>query len=135
MRGLESQLEDRTAVAQYQQMVGRIRRLVRASVPSGDTVLVVSKGDDALLQLGNRQAWHFPQGENGVYAGYYPDSAGAAIIHLEALRAKGAAYLVFPAAAFWWLEFHGGPVLTEPAPTSKNFLTHVCGFCHESGEG
>ena len=37
-----------------------------------------------------------------LYAGYYPDNSLSAIAHLEALRAEGADYLVFPATAFWW---------------------------------
>ncbi len=54
-----------------------------------------------------RQAWHFPQTEEGVYAGYYPASSAEAIAHLEELRAKGAEFLLFPKTAFWWLEHYG----------------------------
>jgi GT2 family glycosyltransferase len=84
----------------------RCPQLVRSVIPRGATVLVASKGDDALLRLGSRRAWHFPHGDDGLYAGYYPASAGAAIVHLEALRAKGAEYLVFPSPALWWLEHY-----------------------------
>jgi GT2 family glycosyltransferase/SAM-dependent methyltransferase len=108
LRGLQAEQEDQTAADCYQRIVGRIRRLVRTVVPAGETVMVVSKGDEALLQLGKHRAWHFPQAENGDYAGHYPESAGAAIIHMEALRAKGAAYLVFPTPAFWWFEHYAG---------------------------
>jgi hypothetical protein len=71
-------------------------------------VVVVSKGDDELLRLDGRWAWHFPQSEDGVYAGQYPASEEEAIAHLESLRAKGAQFLLFPATAFWWLEHYEG---------------------------
>lgn len=70
------------------------------------TVIVVSKGDSRLLDLPCRQAWHFPQTEGGVYAGYYPADSATAIAHLEALRAKGGEFLLFPCTAFWWLEHY-----------------------------
>jgi arylsulfatase A-like enzyme len=75
-------------------------------VPVMASVLVVSRGEEALLHVGGRQAWHFPQAEDGGYAGYYPADSAEAITHLEALRAKGAQYLLFPATAFWWLEHY-----------------------------
>jgi hypothetical protein len=69
-------------------------------------VLVVSKGDEALLGvLGNRGA-HFPQDERRAWAGYYPADSAAAIDHLEALRADGAAFIVFPWSARWWLRHY-----------------------------
>ena len=74
------------------------------TVPARSTVIVVSKGDDALLDLGGRSAWHFPQGKDGVYAGYYPANNAEAITHLEWLHGKGGEFLVFPKTAFWWLE-------------------------------
>ena len=45
-----------------------------------------------------------------MYAGHYPADSSEAITQLEALRAKGAEYLLLPDTAFWWLddypEFH-----------------------------
>ena len=68
-------------------------------------MVVVSRGDEALLDLGDgRLGWHFPQEEGGVYAGYYPADSAEAIAHLEELREKGAGFLLFPETAFWWLE-------------------------------
>ena len=75
-------------------------RVASSSCPD---VLVVSKGDDELLKLGGCKAWHFPQTGQGVYAGYYPADSAAAIAQLEALRAKGGQFLLFPSTAFWWL--------------------------------
>jgi len=91
---------------QYQQLVERIRMVAHATLPSDSTVLVVSKGDDELLKLNGRPAWHFPQTEDGIYAGYYPADSTAAIEQLETLRASGADFLLFPSTALWWLDHY-----------------------------
>jgi glycosyltransferase involved in cell wall biosynthesis len=89
----------------YQLLIVRIREAVCAALPPGATVVVVSKGDEELLELGEgRRGWHFPQNEEGVYAGYYPAGDSEAIAHLEELRDRGAEFLLFPGTAFWWLE-------------------------------
>jgi GT2 family glycosyltransferase len=87
----------------YRDLVERIRGLVQDAVPPGATVAVISKGDSDLLKLEGRRAWHFPQGENGTYAGHYPASSEACIAELERLRLNGAEFLVIPATARWWL--------------------------------
>jgi hypothetical protein len=73
-------------------------------IPPGAIFLVVSKGDDALLQLAGCTGWHFPRTENGAYAGHHPADSAEAIAHLESLRAQGARYLLFPSTSFWWLD-------------------------------
>jgi hypothetical protein len=78
---------------------------VVATVPAGATVAVVSKGNDNLLAFPGRKGWHFPQQQDRRYLGYNPEK-DQAIAHLEALRAKGGEYLVFPETAFWWLEYY-----------------------------
>jgi radical SAM protein with 4Fe4S-binding SPASM domain len=90
----------------YWQLVGRIQEVVRASLPPDATVIVVSRGDEELLKLDGREAWHFPQTEGGLYAGAYPADSQAAIRHLEALRARGGQYLLFPSTALWWLHHY-----------------------------
>ena len=108
--GAKARLEVDSATVfdrRYTELISRIRDIVQASLPASATVMVVSKGDERLLDLGGRQAWHFPQNEAGSYAGYYPADSAAAIAHLEALRAKGADFLLFPHAALWWLEHYG----------------------------
>ena len=90
----------------YGNMVRRCRDTIQKTLPADAVVIVVSRGDDELLRLSNRCGWHFPQDENGVYAGCYPATSAAAVTHLEALRAKGGDYLVFPATAMWWLEHY-----------------------------
>jgi hypothetical protein len=75
---------------------------VRMVLPRDATVVVISKGDEQLVALDVYRAWHFPQTEDGVYAGYYPVDSTTAIDHLEALRAKGSRFLLIPGTAFWW---------------------------------
>ncbi len=90
----------------YRQLTRRIREAVRSFLPAEATVIVASKGDGELLKLDRRKAWHFPQSEGGAYAGYYPSSSTAAIAHLEALRVKGAEFLLLPSPALWWLDHY-----------------------------
>lgn len=87
----------------YQRVVARVREVANLSLPLGATVLVVSKGDDELLDLNGRRVMHFPQDEAGVYAGYHPADSAEAIGQLERLRARGAGYLILPSTSFWWL--------------------------------
>ncbi len=94
--------------AQYAALVERVHALVEASVPAGATVLVVSRGDDALLELGDRRAWHFPRADDGRYRGYYPADDDDAIEQLEQLRSSGAQYLVIPSVGKWWLDHYAG---------------------------
>ena len=92
----------------YRRLVARIREVVGTALPLEATVAVVSKGDEELLELGGRrEGWHFPQDEEGVYAGYYPADSTRAIFHLEELHKKGAEFLLFPGTALWWLERYG----------------------------
>jgi GT2 family glycosyltransferase len=93
--------------AGYQRMREQIREAVGTTVPAGATVLVISRGDDALLALDGRLGWHFPRTAGGVYAGYYPADSAAAIEMLESERARGAGYLLIPETAAWWLDHYG----------------------------
>jgi GT2 family glycosyltransferase len=92
----------------YSEVVARVRETVASRVPEQAAILVVSRGDEALLDLGGRPAGHFPQQEDGTYSGYYPADSGDAIGQLEALRASGAEYLLFPKPSLWWLEHYSG---------------------------
>jgi hypothetical protein len=100
------QVLEAAVCATYASTVAHVREVVRGAVPQDATILVVSKGDDALVQLDGRRASHFPQDDGGGYAGHYPADSAAAIAHLQALLAKGANYLLFPSTAFWWLEHY-----------------------------
>jgi hypothetical protein len=92
----------------YNQIVRHVRDAVRKALPADALVLVISKGDDELLRLDGRRAWHFPRTQDGLYAGHHPVDSDAAIAHLEELRDAGARYLVIPAPSFWWLDFYTG---------------------------
>jgi GT2 family glycosyltransferase len=87
----------------YHRMLEEVRRLVDQHVPAGETVLVATKGDDALLRLDGRQAWHFPQLADGGYAGFHPADSNAAILELEELRSRGSQFLLLPSHVSWWL--------------------------------
>jgi hypothetical protein len=104
----------------YRDQVDRIRAQVRATVPEGSRVLVISRGDEALLRLDRRRGEHFPQTPTGLYAGHYPGDAEEAVAHLEALKEAGAEYLVIPAEALWWLEHY--PALKSVLETEGDLL-------------
>jgi spore maturation protein CgeB/SAM-dependent methyltransferase len=84
----------------------RICEIAGTTLPAGARALVISKGDEDLLRLGGCCGCHFPQTANGVYAGHHPANGTDTVRHLEDLKAKGADYLVIPAASFWWLDFY-----------------------------
>ena len=90
----------------YEQLRQRVRQEVQRSVPEDSTVLVVSKGDNSLLDLPGRTGWHFPRTPRGAYAGHHPASAAEAIEHLESLRQQGATHLLIPASSLWWLDHY-----------------------------
>lgn len=105
---------------QYRDQVDRIRAQVRATVPERSRVLVITRGDEALLRLERRQGEHFPQTKTGLYAGHYPADAEEAVAHLETMKAAGAEYLVIPAEARWWLEHY--PALKEALENDGELL-------------
>jgi hypothetical protein len=106
LRQTEASLATALEKIRYQQLVCRIHDVIHTALPSGCSVIVVSRGDEELLKLQRRKGWHFPQAEHGEYAGYYPVDSAGAIAHLEALRARGADFLLFPSTAFWWLDYY-----------------------------
>ncbi|HEV2762768.1 MAG TPA: class I SAM-dependent methyltransferase, partial [Pyrinomonadaceae bacterium] len=137
----------------YARTLRLVREAARAYVPAGARVAVVSKGDEELLKLGgSRRAWHFPQHEDGTYAGHYPATSAAASDHLEHLRRKGARFLLIPSTFRWWLEhyadfarqlearhklLHDGPgglvyELQEPRP-EPDYLRKLQSDWHEFG--
>jgi hypothetical protein len=89
-------------------LVAEVQARARELIPSGATVLVAGKGDDALLRLGDSRGFHFPSDDDGRYAGYHPAGDTAAIAHLEALRARGADHLLLPKTTLWWLDHYHG---------------------------
>jgi len=81
----------------------QMRAVVASILPPDSSVLVVSNGDPALIELGRCVGLHFPQDGDGEYAGYHPADSETAIRHLEELRQRGAQYIVFPKPSAWWL--------------------------------
>jgi GT2 family glycosyltransferase len=92
----------------YTEMVERVRQRVVNAIPLKATVLMVSRGDDELLRLGGRPAWHFPGGADGSYAGHHPADSREAVALVEEQRLAGAEYIVFPATAAWWFDHYEG---------------------------
>jgi GT2 family glycosyltransferase len=92
----------------YRELVERLRQAVVHAVPTGATVLVVSRGDDELLRVDGRRAWHFPRTDDGAYGGHHPADSREAIAWLETQRAAGADHIAFPATGIWWLEHYEG---------------------------
>jgi GT2 family glycosyltransferase len=92
----------------YEREAEQVREAVKETVPSGSTVLVISRGDEELLQLNGRRAQHFPQAEDGAWAGHHPADSEEAISHLESLRERGAEFLVVPPTYLWWLRHYEG---------------------------
>ena len=92
----------------YSRLQQQIRKKVQMATPADCTVLVASKGDGELLRFRQRQGWHFPQADSGVYAGHHPANDDEVVSHLEALRARGAQYLLIPAPTLWWLDHYTG---------------------------
>ena len=87
-------------------LVGQVRNTMEAVMPAESRALVVSRGDDRMLEVNGRTAGHFPQGDDGQYLGHHPADSAEAIARLEALRLAGAQFLVIPSTAFWWLDHY-----------------------------
>ncbi|HEX2024615.1 MAG TPA: glycosyltransferase [Acidimicrobiales bacterium] len=84
-------------------LAGRVRRMVAGLVGDGDVVVVVSRGDESLLDLGTGRAHHLPATDDGTYARDYPATGSEAVALVEAARGRGATHLLVPAPASWWL--------------------------------
>jgi hypothetical protein len=84
----------------------KLRQMIDNVVPKNATVAVVSKGDDELLELNGRSAWHFPRNELGKYLGRHPADSNEAVRYLEAVRHEGANFLIFPEPSLWWLDYY-----------------------------
>jgi GT2 family glycosyltransferase len=109
---------------EYEQAVAGMREQVERGVPVGATALILSRGDSELLRIGERDARHFPSGEDGRYLGRHPADDSEAIELLEAQRAEGAGYLVIPAAETWWLRHYRG--------FAEHLEAHSTAAAHES---
>ena len=81
-------------------------RTVDRLLPVNARVLVLSGGDEDVIRFKRCRGAHFPQDMSGEHARYSLPGSSAAIAHLEALRFRGAEYLVVPAAAGPWFDLY-----------------------------
>ena len=103
------QLEQEAREQDRSSGVAQVQAAVEAHLPrGGGPIAVVSHGDDELVRLEGHIGWHFPQTDEGVYAGHHPVDSDAAIHHLEDLRRRGARYLLIPETSSWWLTHYVG---------------------------
>lgn len=93
----------------YDQAVQALRELVAANVPDRAEVLVISRGDPALVDLAGRRSRHFPADLTGTWAGHHPALGAAAAMLVE--QRGDADHLVVPAASSWWFDTY--PELVE----------------------
>jgi hypothetical protein len=94
------------ALAALPPLPARLRALSSCHLPDGAVVVVVSRGDPQLLDIGPAQARHFPATADGAYAGEYPPTGAAAVALLEDARRNGATHFLVPAPAAWWLSHY-----------------------------
>lgn len=134
--GVRWEPHQKRADAGYEALISRMRDVVERSVARGSIVLVLSKGDPAMVDLPGAQGWHFPQMADGEYAGHHPGDARDAIDQLEQLRQQGAEYLVVPATGAWWLEYYSGfakhledRYTRLPSPAATAVIYHLRRSC------
>ena len=126
---------DETTTVDYAAVVRGTLDAVRQSIPPDATVLVVSRGDEQLLELDERIAWHFPRDADGNYVGYHPSDSAEALAHLDQWRLRGAQYLVLPATLFWWLDYYGDFAQNLRAGHGAVFEDDSCVVFRLAGEG
>ena len=95
-----------TTDASWERMTRRTAETIAHATSPAARVAVVDKHDPTILGLSERSGWHFP--EHSLLPEGYPSDSAQAIAHLDALRARGATHLVFPSAAYWWLDHYEG---------------------------
>jgi GT2 family glycosyltransferase len=106
--GIQWQPHRRRTTPDYENLRSAIRQLAAQRLPSGATVLVITKGDEELLKFTEHCGWHFPRDNEGRYTNIYPADSAEAITQLESSRANGAGFLLIPRPALWWLDFYAG---------------------------
>lgn len=101
-----------------------VARRIRRVVPPEARVLAVDKWDPSLLREAGRRGGHFP--DLALHPPGYPADDVEAIRHLADLRARGAEYLVFPSAGFWWLDHYDGFARHLSARHERVWADDVC---------
>jgi hypothetical protein len=90
------------------EVVELVQGYVQSELPAGARVLVVSRGDEDIVDFARHRGEHFPQAADGRYAGHHPADSDEAIAHLASLHQAGADFLVIPGTAQWWLDHYDG---------------------------
>lgn len=78
------------------------RALLGNLLPDEEIVLVLSEGDERLLEL-ERSAWHFPHDAGGRHVPLETGTGAHAVSQLRSLSRNGIRYLVVPATLLWML--------------------------------
>jgi hypothetical protein len=92
----------------YLDLVRTVVEVTAAQVPGDATVLMVSKGDEGLLDVPGRTVRHFPCDDNGDYAGWYAADTVEVLAGIDRQIVRGVTHIVFPESASWWFEFYAG---------------------------
>jgi GT2 family glycosyltransferase len=98
----------RTSDLAYRRRVARIRRTIVTLTAPGAVVAVVSRGDDELVDIDDRTGWHFPEDDDGRWAGHHPADSDAAVEAMASAIRRGATHLVIPTCSLWWLDHYQG---------------------------
>lgn len=117
----------------YLRLVEHVRVAVDRHIPAGESIVVVSRGDDELVRLGDRRGLHFPAHEDGGFAGHYPADSEAAVEELESRRRAGALFVVLPRTSFWWLDHYPGFARHIHARYTALFVDDWCRIYGSSG--
>jgi hypothetical protein len=106
LAALESRQSELRLELWRREVLEEVRAFTERALPAGSRVLVVSHGDEEVVELGRCRGAHFPQEPDGTYAGHHPADSSEAVAHLEALRVTGAEFLLVPATSGWWLDHY-----------------------------
>ena len=118
------------AAIYYRQLLDRIRASVAANLPPDVPVAVASLGDDAMLGLDGRHAWHFPPPDTATPTSfaYSTDDSERLLAELDTLREAGAQFLLLPASAWSWSARY--PKLNRWIETVYHSVVRDDGICN-----
>ena len=85
-----------------------VQQMVLEATPPDAVVLLLTSGDDALVQIEERTVWHFPCDEGGQFVSGRPQDGAEAIAQVSKLQARGATHIAFPEPELWWLDHYSG---------------------------
>jgi glycosyltransferase involved in cell wall biosynthesis len=105
---MAEQLQLGLPTTKYADMARKFRIVAQRQVPVDVPLLVVSKGDDTLVDVPGCRVEHFPQNEDGEHLGWHPADGDDVCARLDVQRARGPHYLALPATAMWWLQRYAG---------------------------